>query len=184
MNSSGIGRPRFRVRSPSVRLWTFLWAAGCLPSAGCAYTTGGDLPDHLARVRVPVFRNETTTRGLGVDLTRAVIEAFGADGRLRVAGSTADCLLQGRLVEYHRDPIREDRLDDVIEAQVTLVAEISFTDLKTGRERLVSRRVTNRTTDEASGIFRLRRREFERLARRRALDDLARNIVRATVELW
>lgn len=157
---------------------------GALLLAGCAYSFRGDLPAHLVRVRVPVARNETLLRRLGEDVTGAVVYRIGTDGRLRVAVTDADCRLEIRLVEYRRGVVREDRLDDPVEEQITLVAEVTFVDLATGRELISRRRVTNRETDEVSGLYRKRRGEFEQLGRRQAIEDLARNVVRAVTELW
>ena len=159
-------------------------ALGALQLVGCAYTFRTGLPVHLTRVRVPVIRNGTMLRGLEAGLTAAIIEAVGADGRLRVVGADADCRLDVRLVEYRRDTLREDRLDDAVESQVVLAAEVTFTDLAHGRKLLDRRRVTNRSTDRASGWYSLRRGEFEGLGRREAVRDLARNIVRSVTEIW
>ena len=159
-------------------------AAVVVQLVGCAYSFHGDLPAHLTKVRVPVFRNETTLAGLEIDVTRGVIEALGADGRLRVAARDANCLLEGRLVSYRRVTLREDGLDDVIEARVALTAQITFRDLKTGKILLKRRRVTNRATDADSGIYRLWRRETEARARQQAVQDLARAIARTVTELW
>ena len=157
---------------------------GALQLAGCAYSFSPGLPAHLKTVRVPVVRNETTLRGLESDLTSAIIAALGTDGRLRVARARADSRLDVRLVENRRDALREDRLDDAVESQVVLAAEVTFTDLAHGRKLLDRRRVTNRSTDRASGWYSLRRGEFEGLGRREAVRDLARNIVRSVTEIW
>jgi hypothetical protein len=152
--------------------------------SGCAYTLQGDLPKHLRRVRVPVFRNATMETGLERELTREVIQAFGADGRLQVAGGNADLVVSGRLLEYRQDVLREDALDDVIEARVVLVAEISVRDVTNGRELLTRQRVTNLKLDPYSGVYRRWQRETEGIARDQAVADLARNIVRTVTEYW
>ena len=161
-----------------------LLTAGLLGGAGCAYSFRAPLPDHLRRVRVPVFRNATPYTDLEVAVTREVITALGTDGSLRVVRSNADCLLHGVVVGYHRETLREDGLDDRVEGRVTLAARITFTDLTTGRRLFVDRVVTSRGTDESSGIFRLRRRETEGFARSSAAKDLGRAVARAVVEIW
>lgn len=155
---------------------------GLLAATGCAYTFRGNLPDHLTKVRVSVFRNETDLVDLEAELTRRIIAEFSGDGRLRVVRRGENCRLHGRIVRYARRPLREDSTDDVVEAQIHLVAEITFTDLKNGREH--RRRISNAETDALSGRYNLRRGEFEALGRRRAVEDLARNVVRAVTEIW
>ena len=192
MSTTRVARRRSRVSCPpdlqratrDARIPAVVLAVASFSLIGCAYSVSGDLPAHLTRVRIGVVRNETTLRGAEADLTAELVDAVSRDPRLRVAGEDADCRLDVRLIEYRRQTLREDRLDDAVDAQVLLVAQVSFTDLTSGRKLLDRRRVSNRATDRNSGFYSLRRGEFERLGRRRAVADLARAIVRSVTEWW
>lgn len=178
------GPPDLRHATRDARPLTLAFAAASFSLIGCAYSVSGDLPAHLTRVRVGVVRNETTLRGAEAELSAELIDAVSRDPRLRVAGEDADCRLDVRLIKYRRQTLREDRLDDAVDAQVLLVAQVSFTDLTSGRKLIDRRRVSNQATDRNSGFYSLRRGEFERLGRRRAVADLARAIVRSVTEWW
>ncbi len=158
-------------------------AAAC-STIGCAYSTSGGLPVGLTKVRVGVVRNETTVRGAESELTAELIDAVSREPRLRIAGEDANCRLDVRLIEFRRLTLREDRLDDAVDAQLILVARVSFTDLSSGRKLIDGVRVSNRATDRNSGFYSLRRGEFEGIGRKRATADLARAIVRSVTELW
>jgi hypothetical protein len=68
---------------------------------GCGYTVNGTLPSHINTVAVPIFRNRTQEPAIEGFITRAVVEAFSTNGRLKVVGSgNADAILDGEITEY------------------------------------------------------------------------------------
>jgi len=80
-----------------------------LPVGGCGYTVRGTLPAHINTVAVPIFRNRTPEPAIESLITRAVVEAFSTNGRLRVVGSgQADAVLDGEITGYSVDSIAFD----------------------------------------------------------------------------
>ena len=81
-----------------------------LPIGGCGYTVRGTLPAHINTVSVPIFRNRTSEPAIESLITRAVVEAFSTNGRLRVVGSgQADAVLEGEITNYVVGSIAFDR---------------------------------------------------------------------------
>lgn len=79
-------------------------------AAGCGYTVGGTLPSHITTISVPIFRNLTEEPAVESLITRAVVEAFVTNGRLRVVRSEeADAVLDGEIVGYAVSSIAFDR---------------------------------------------------------------------------
>jgi hypothetical protein len=77
---------------------------------GCGYTVRGTLPSHIQTVAVPIFRNHTPEPAIEGFITRAVVEAFSTNGRLRVVGtSEADAILDGEIVGFSISSIAFDR---------------------------------------------------------------------------
>lgn len=84
--------------------------ATALALGGCGYTVGGTLPSHVKTVSVPIFKNHTREPGVESQITRAVVEAFSTNGRLRVVGSdSADAILDGEVTSYEIISIAFDR---------------------------------------------------------------------------
>src|SRR5437879_11767487 len=82
--------------------------------AGCGYGLRGTLPSHLKTIAIPTFANRTSEPGVENFLTRAVVDAFSTNGRLRVVGpETADSILEGEVTGYDVQPIAFDRSANV-----------------------------------------------------------------------
>ncbi|HEX9820574.1 MAG TPA: LptE family protein [Methylomirabilota bacterium] len=70
-------------------------------AGGCGYTVRGTLPSHINTIAVPIFRNLTEEPAIESLITRAVVEAFSTNGRLRVVNSgQADAVLDGEITTY------------------------------------------------------------------------------------
>jgi outer membrane lipopolysaccharide assembly protein LptE/RlpB len=93
-----------------VRRRAFLRLA--LPAAlgGCGYTLRGTLPPHIKTIFVPIFRNRTQEPGIESVVTRAVVEGFSTNGRLRVVSrEQADAILDGEVIGYTIASVAFDR---------------------------------------------------------------------------
>lgn len=77
---------------------------------GCGYTLRGTLPAHIQSISVPIFRNRTQEPGIEGIITRAVVEGFSTNGRLRVASrEQADAVLDGEVTGYTIASVAFDR---------------------------------------------------------------------------
>jgi outer membrane lipopolysaccharide assembly protein LptE/RlpB len=78
--------------------------------SGCGYTLQGTLPSHIQTVAVPIFRNLTPEPAIEGFITRAVVEAFANNGRLKVVSrAEADAILEGEIVGYTVTSIAFDK---------------------------------------------------------------------------
>ena len=113
--------------------------AAVLLLAGCGYSWRGTLPDHLRTIAVPTFTNRTSEPGVESRLTRAVIEAFSANGRLQIAPpERADALLEGEVTGYEIQSIAFDPLANV--RLYRLVVTLNLRLLDRVRDRVVFER--------------------------------------------
>jgi hypothetical protein len=117
-----------RGRRPGPRLGLVLAA---LLLAGCGYSTGGSLPDHIKTVAVPVFKNRTLEPGVESAITSGVVNAFSSGGRVRVVPTDqADAILEGEVVGYSLDGLAFDRNANVRAYRLRLVLNVEFRDVR------------------------------------------------------
>lgn len=77
--------------------------------AGCGYTFQGTLPRHIQTVAVPIFINRTYEPAVESVITRAIVDAFATNGRLRVVRpEDADAILEGEVIGFSVGPIAVD----------------------------------------------------------------------------
>jgi hypothetical protein len=102
-----------------------------LLTSGCGYTLRGTLPAHINSVAVPIFRNRTPEPAIEGLITRAVVEAFSTNGRLRVVGSEqADSVLDGEIVGYGVTSIAFDEAANVRLYRLAVVVNLRMRDLR------------------------------------------------------
>ncbi|MBI3318460.1 MAG: hypothetical protein HYZ90_04835, partial [Candidatus Omnitrophica bacterium] len=124
-----------------MRLLKVLFLSLPLLSSGCGYTTGRLLPAHYRTIYVEPFTNkipiteevserygfQTSLPGLEEKVTRGVIDRFLFDGNLRITTKPeqADLLLNGSLIGFSRQPIRQLDDDTVEEYRLNLASVIT-----------------------------------------------------------
>lgn len=100
-------------------------------AGGCGYSLRGTLPTHLKTVGVPIFSNLTSEPAIDGFLTRAVVEAFSTNGRLRVVRpEDADAVLTGSIVGFDVSPIAFDPSANIVLYRVTITMNLSFRDAR------------------------------------------------------
>jgi len=105
-------------------------AAGLLAS-GCGYTVGGTLPSHIQTIAVPIFRNSTREPAVEGFITRAVVEAFSTNGRLKVVGSSqADAILEGEITGYSVSSIAFDQDANIRLYRLTVTVNLRMRDVR------------------------------------------------------
>ncbi|HEV8640008.1 MAG TPA: LptE family protein [Methylomirabilota bacterium] len=168
--------PRYCV--PAVPL---LLAAGLLV-AGCGYTLRGTLPAHIKTVAVPVFKNRTSEPAVENSITRAIVEAFSTNGRLRVVKpEEADAILEGEITGYQVDSVAFDASANVRQYRLTVTMNLRFRDV---RENKV---LYERNGYQERADFRVPAAVSETIVReaaalRTAAVDIGRAVVSSTVE--
>ena len=98
------------------------------------YTTRPNYDAGIHTIRVPIFKNNTSSRGLEFDLTRAVIREIGAKTPFTVvsADCPADTELTGTIITINKIVINRTQMNEIREGQTTLGVEIVWRDLRTG----------------------------------------------------
>ena len=61
-------------------------AASAILLGGCGYTVHGTLPSDINTIAVPIFQNRRGEPAIEGLITRAVVEAFSTNGRLKIVG--------------------------------------------------------------------------------------------------
>lgn len=98
---------------------------------GCGYSLRGSLPGHIKTVAVPVFANRTQEPAVENFITRAVIDAFVTNGRLRVVRlEEADSILEGQIVGYRIEALAFDPRANVQEYRLWLTLNLQFRDVR------------------------------------------------------
>jgi hypothetical protein len=108
-----------------------LLAVAAALAAGCGYTLGGSLPEHIRTVAVPVFRNSTSEPFIENALTQAVVNAFATSGRVRVVGrADADALLEGEITSYELIPIAVVTGQNIAQYRLLVTMNVVFRDMR------------------------------------------------------
>jgi outer membrane lipopolysaccharide assembly protein LptE/RlpB len=113
-----------------VRPGAVLLALGTL-LGGCGYTVHGTLPSHINTIAVPIFQNRTPEPAVEGFITRAVVEAFSTNGRLKVVGSeAADAVLDGEIVGYSVTSIAFDQDANVRQYRLLVTVNLRMRDVR------------------------------------------------------
>jgi hypothetical protein len=72
-------------------------------AAGCGYSTGLRLPEHVQTVGIEVFGNDSKERDLEVEFQRLLVDSVDRLVHARIVPpDQADLILRGRIVSYER----------------------------------------------------------------------------------
>ncbi len=165
--------------------------------AGCGYTTGSLLPEHLKTIYVQPFPNKielteelspdqyrfrTYSPHLETDITREVINKFINDGHLKVVeAEIADLILSGELIDYLRQPVRYGADNETVEEyRISIVCSVKLKDTKKDILIWQEPRVIGDYAYILSGTY----ASTESSAISGAVSDLAKRIVNRTIEGW
>lgn len=166
-----------------------------LALAGCGYSNQSLLPEHIKTVYVPPVKNaidlsveisdrdrfRTYRPGLEVDLTNSIINRFIFDGNLKIAREAgADAIVNAKLIDFRRDPLRYSDNDDVQEYRLSIVVEVEVRDVRNNKVIWRDNHLTGDSTFLLSGS----RAISEDQAAAKAVEDVARRVVERTLEVW
>ena len=100
-----------------------------LAVAGCGYGLRGTLPADIRTVAVPLFTNRTPQPAIEAVVTRAILDAFATQGRLRVTRpEVADAILEGEISAYDVVSIAFDRRANVQQYRLVLTLNLLMRD--------------------------------------------------------
>jgi hypothetical protein len=104
-----------------------------LCSCGYSFTpVGGIVPPDAKTIAIPVFINNTNEPYLDIEVTKAVVDEFLADGRLKIVGSeSADLVLKGRVTRFDLTPAAYSTDNYVLSYNVGIGVSVILEDVKT-----------------------------------------------------
>ena len=181
--------------SLNARAGAILLAAWVLAAAsGCGYTQKSLLSENIKSIHVAPVKNEIDLSseindkshfrvyrpGLEVDITNAIINQFIFDGHLKVVSlEKANAVVEAKLVDYRRDPLRYSNNEDIQEYRLSVLVDVTVT--QTADHKILwHENLVGETTFFLSGS----RAVSEDEAAAKAVEDLARRVVEKTIELW
>ncbi|MBI1733797.1 MAG: LptE family protein [Candidatus Rokubacteria bacterium] len=150
--------------------------------AGCGYSVRGALPSHIRTVAVPIFANRTTEPAVEGLLTRAVVEAFSTNGRLKVVPpADADAILEGEVTGYALSSIAFDPSANVRQYRLVVTMNLKFRDVRRN-EVLFEQRAFQERADFQVFAAVAETISREESALRGAAVDIARTVVNLAIE--
>ncbi|MGH8014702.1 MAG: LPS assembly lipoprotein LptE, partial [Candidatus Zixiibacteriota bacterium] len=150
---------------------------GTMVLTGCPYSLNPRGSVTIKSVAVERFQNDTPEFGLADQMTDAIINAFIADGTMKVLPKDhAEAVLSGTLTRYDRRPYEYDENDQV----KSYIVEMDFD--------ITLRKVTNdsllwQEKMNQRGAYDLAA-ETEEVGRQRALEFLVQAIINRTTKSW
>ncbi len=148
---------------------------------GCGYTPRPLLGTGLRTIAIENLGNKTYQPGLEVLLTQAVRSEFIFDGTLKVVKKAqADLLLSGAVVDYTLKPLSYTQEDKAEGYWLRIRAKLTLKNLKTDKVVWQDRIIEG----DARYLLVSSLASTEAQARGKALKDLAREIVRQTIDVW
>jgi hypothetical protein len=153
-------------------------ALGGLLAAGCGYGSSSKEDKYLwasvyrqdvQTIAVPIFHNTTFTRGIEMDLTKAIIQQIETSTPYKVsARERADAVLEGEIVNAGLSTLSSDTDSAIPQEQIlSLSVNFVFKDLRTGQV-FADRRNFEQTATHyptlGEGQFVSRQQAVERLA--------------------
>lgn len=160
----------------------------CLPSLGCAsnpsmgYSFTPVYDETIQSVAVPIFRNETTSRGIEVQLTESIIKELQRRTPWHLAPSDrADTTLVGVVTDTDLSVLSDDPQTGLVQEQaVQITIRFEWRDNRSG-EIIVAR-----DGYSASAVFSPSRNVGDRLelGQRSAIDELAHDLISEMRSGW
>lgn len=146
--------------------------------SGCfvySFSPGGK--SSIKTIAVTQFENKTIEAGLSGRMTELVVDAFIADGNLKIASpEQADATLSGTMTSYERRPKNYDENDIVTQYAVIIVFDLSLTE-KGGEKEIWKERFSS------EGIYSVEN-ETEEDGQSRAAERLVLDIINRTTKSW
>gem|GEM_PF-1194493 len=103
--------------------------------SSCGYrfaSMGGIVPEDARTIAVPAFINNTAEPYVDVEVTKAVVDEFLADGRLKVVDAdTADLVLKGKVTKFEITPSAYSTDNYIQSYTVSIGVNVTVEEVKT-----------------------------------------------------
>jgi hypothetical protein len=180
---------RSRAAEGPAALRTLVVVVLLLLAMPACYTSKTRMPENLKTIAVPIFTNKTYmddyTRKLEVEVTEAVRTTLLQQGRLQLSGrESADLVLEGDVLKVERIPLRTDRYGDPAEMQYRILTSVSLYNVRDAKYIFKNLTVASDLRRPSSGVYDMRRGEYEDLGKKGAIDGLGRNIAQQVLDHW
>lgn len=165
------------------------WAAPILMAillAGCGIYSfsGSSLPSHIKTIAVPIMENKTLDYQVANEATEAITQRFIQDNRLKVAGEgRADCVLEGEITSY------ENKVYNYSASQSPEDYIVVIRVAATLRDAVKNREIWKQDPITVSAVYSVvpgsaQELKTEADARRKAIQNLAEDVLARTMEQW
>jgi hypothetical protein len=126
------------MRNRNVIPIIFIALAFVVSSCGYRFTpVGGIVPEGARTIAIPVFLNGTNEPYVDTELTRAVVDEFLSDGRLKVVSlEAADLILRGKVTKFDVTPVAYTADSRVQTYNISINVSLSLEDAKTQKALL------------------------------------------------
>jgi hypothetical protein len=152
-------------------------ALSAVSLSGCFYSFNPKGKLDISSVAIERFQNNTAEFGIEDQMTDAVIDAFIADGTMRVLPKEqAEAILEGTLLRYNHKPYEYDESDQVKSYVVEMDFDIHL------KKPADNSDFWNETMSQR-GVYDLLT-ETEEDARLKAIDLLVEAIINRTTKSW
>lgn len=113
----------------------FVVFAMFVSTTGCGYMIGGPYRRDIQTIHVPVFTSSSFRRDVEFQLTEAVQKEIQLQTHFRIVKEQdADTKLTGQIVQINKNVLGESAFDDPRELQYSLAIQVTWTDLRTGKD--------------------------------------------------
>lgn len=151
-------------------------------TAGCGYSVRGHLPADVRTVAVPILGNRTTKPAVETEMTRALVDAFATDGRLKVVGrDAADAVLEGEVTGYDLVSIAFDPAANVRLYRLVVTMNVRVRDVRRNTLLFQQQGLSEKADFRVSGAV-SETISREEIALRAATLDIARAVVALAIE--
>jgi len=148
---------------------------------GCGYSPRPLLGTGLRSIAIDNLENETYEHSLGVSVTKAVRDEFIFDGTLKVVGDAqADLLLSGAVIGYTFEPLSFSQSDKAESYRLNIRTKLTLKNTKTEKVVWQDKIIEGDARYLLVGSLAVTKAQ----AQDKALQNLAREILRQTIDIW
>jgi len=165
------------------RLGGLTLALVSLALTACGYSFRGTLPPGIQTIAVPIFVNRTSQPNVDSIITRAIVQAFATNGRLRVVRpAEADAILEGEVVGYGVFPIAFDPSLSIQEYRVAVTLNLRMRDVRRNTVLFQQNGVSEHADFRATGAAVSTTISIEETALTAAAGEIARSVVSLAID--